>query len=61
MFKRVFRKVKGNLTDILFVLGLLLVYIALFRIGINLGLISIGISFIYFAISIHLNNKFEKK
>lgn len=54
-------KTKENAIDLLFVLGCLLIYIALFNIHINLGLISTGVSFIYFAIILHFDKKQKDK
>lgn len=54
-------KTKENFPDLLFILGCLLIYIALFNIHINLGFISTGISFIYFAIILHFNKKQKEK
>lgn len=54
-------KTKENFIDLLFILGCLLIYIALFNIHINLGLISTGASFIYFAIVLHFDKKQKEK
>lgn len=54
-------KTKENFIDLLFILGCLLIYIALFKIHINLGLISTGASFIYFAIVLHFDKKQKEK
>ena len=55
------KAMKRSYDDYLFVLGCLLIYIALFNIHINLGLISTGASFIYFAIVLHFDKKQKEK
>lgn len=59
--KKLFFIMKENASDLLFILGCLLIYIALFKIHINLGLISTGASFIYFAIVLHFDKKQKEK
>lgn len=56
-----FLKIKENAVDLLFLIGCLLIYIALFKIHVNLGLIGTGISFIYFAIVLHWDEKQKSK
>lgn len=56
-----FLKINENAIDLLFLTGYLLIYIALFNIHINLGLISTGASFIYFAIVLHFDKKQKEK
>lgn len=55
--KKFFFIIKENIIDLLFALGFILIHIALFNIHINLGLISMGLSFIYFAVILQFHKK----